>query len=163
MGLCISVEKNDIELDEFTPLPMIDLLKFKKIRKFNEYKFNDYKFKNRIYWIYLNENHFKNRLWCSVHSFIKLKMWTVRLLVVNEGLLKVTLVVLFIAGFNTNTDVVAEPKLHPFDVAPVTPACPIEHIVNEADVAPIDAETQFQRLISSNVPAFISGFVVRGM
>ena len=63
MGLCISVEKNDIELDEFTPLPMIDLLKFKKIRKFNEYKFNDYKFKNRIYWIYLKENHFKNRIY----------------------------------------------------------------------------------------------------
>ena len=62
----------------------------------------------------------------------------------NVGLLKVIDVVLSIAGFNINTDVATAPKTELLLFKPVTPMCPTEHIENDADVAPIDDETQFQ-------------------
>ena len=58
MGNCYSVENvEEIELDEFKPLPLIQPFKYIKLKTKNEYKF-----KNRIYWIYFDEYHFKNNI-----------------------------------------------------------------------------------------------------
>jgi hypothetical protein len=58
MGVCHSVEYiDDIELDEFQPLPFIKPFKYQKLKIKNEYKF-----KSRIYWIYFDEYHFKNNI-----------------------------------------------------------------------------------------------------
>ena len=56
MGNCNSVEDiEEIELDEFRPLPFIKPFKYKNLKTKM-----DYKFKNNIYWIYFNEYHFQN-------------------------------------------------------------------------------------------------------
>ena len=58
MGNCYSVEDvEEIELDEFRPLPLIKPFKYKNLKTKK-----DYKFKNRIYWIYFDEYHFKNNI-----------------------------------------------------------------------------------------------------
>ena len=58
MGVCNSVEYiDDIELDEFKPLPIIQPFKYKKLKLKNEYHF-----KNKIYWIYFDEYHFQNEI-----------------------------------------------------------------------------------------------------
>jgi hypothetical protein len=59
MGVCKSVEyiEYDIELDEFEPLPMIKPYKYIKLAVLKSYYF-----KNKLYWIYRNENYFKNNI-----------------------------------------------------------------------------------------------------
>jgi len=59
MGNCYSVEEKieEIELDEFRPLPMIKTFKYKNLKTKK-----DYKFKSDLYYIYLNEYHFKNNI-----------------------------------------------------------------------------------------------------
>lgn len=58
MGICHSVEYiYDIEIDDLKPLILIKPYKYIKLKNKKEYKF-----KNNIYWIYLNEYHFKNDL-----------------------------------------------------------------------------------------------------
>ena len=69
MGICKSTEYILIDyelgdLDEFKPLPMIKQYKFLSYidKKINKMIDNEYIFKNNLFWIYKNENYFKNNI-----------------------------------------------------------------------------------------------------
>ena len=66
MGICKSTEYIliDYELEDFEPLPMIKQYKFLRYcdKKINKMIDNEYIFKNNLFWIYKNENYFKNNI-----------------------------------------------------------------------------------------------------